>query len=119
MAKGFQEQKNKTLDRIIDAQNRHLESINDNMEDSGFSSDYKVLDTKILPPFDIKDDSFSILKLNKTQIEGEDVNEITLMNYLNLNQRFILFYISVTDAGQLEFMKKTMKSWVEMTLQAN
>lgn len=119
IAKELQEQNNKILDAMIDAQNRQVERIKDNMEDSGFGSDYKVLDTKVLSPFDIQDDSFSMLKLSKTQDDGEVINEIHLMNYLNLNQRLVVFYISVTDAGKLEFMKKTMKSWVEITLQAN
>lgn len=119
MLKSLQEQSSKILEIAQDTQKEAIENINHNAKDLGISADYKVLDSKILPPFDIEDDSFSILKLLKSQIGEEDVNEIILMNYLNLNQRFLVFYITSTDASDLEFMKRTMRIWVKMAFEAN
>ena len=74
---------------------------------------YEIQNLKQFPPYDIKDDSFAVLFINKSRLGDKVISEIILQSYVLTNQKMLILGVLSLDSSKISYMKKIMKDWTK------
>ena len=74
---------------------------------------YEIQNLKQFPPYDIKDDSFAVLFINKSRLGDKVVSEIILQSYVLINQKMLILVATSLDSSKISYMKEIMEEWTK------